>query len=173
MPDASSFVPVGPIVETLVTTYLGDGDVTVDSVSVSSKRHNCQDDDQIAAACPPTSRAWKLGTFQIRTYAFTNSFGYVSQSFDVFVHADTDGCDVFGAFVYAANYNESTVGHDESWRIKAVAVDSPYRRPTGCSDCCSQCASVALLVSVSAPAFHGSYLVRVFGNGTFTRKRLG
>lgn len=173
MADGLSSLPIGPIVETLATTYLGDGDVTVDTESVSTRRHGCQDDEQLSQACPPTSHTWEIETFRIRTYAFIEALGYVSQSFEVRVHADTDGCDVYGAFVYASEYEETAIGRDESWRVNAVAIDSPYRRPSGCPDCCPRCSSVGLSVTVSAPGFHRSYLVRVYGDGTMTRKRLG
>lgn len=157
----------------LATTYLGDGEVQVDTQSASNERWKCEKDEQIAQVCPFTDTSRRIGVFLTRTYAFLQRVGWVSQRFEVWVEAQTNGCDVVGAYVFVRGYHESTVGRTANWRVRATAAETRRRGTSGCDDCCPWSAAVKFVVSVTTPGFSRTYRVRVFGNGSITVHRVG
>lgn len=155
----------------LATTYAGDGDITINSQSATNLKWDCEKNDQVAQVCPFIDVSRRIGTFRLRTYAFFSGLGYISQSFEVRVAAETNGCDVVGAYVYVTGYKESTIGRTANWRINAIAADTRKRGVSGCDDCCPYAVAVKFSVNVSTPGFNRSYRVRVFGNGSITVRR--
>jgi hypothetical protein len=147
----------------LVNKYFGDGKVTFRSTPAT---------DNIPYQCE-NKCAWKdlpnykLGTFELTTYAFTKGIGYVSESFDIVLVGEYDGCNLSGVTCTVSNYDQTFIGRHCDVHVRAIS--SPLRQrkaSTGCLECCKECAVVRILIEFSGDGWAGTLDARVFGDGS-------